>query len=133
MELKQLQDLTKELNSSESITFLYVLNQVIDHKCLTKSNKIIAKELKKSISTIEKHLNKLDKLGLIIRESIKAHNNLIMRWETVSRSITIPSNIIDPKILASMRTQRINSMLELIITPEATKKYVQSYKESRSS
>lgn len=59
--LNQLQDKTKLLNDSELTTFIYILNQVIDYQYLTKPNKTMVLDRKKSVITIEKHLNKLEK------------------------------------------------------------------------
>ncbi|MBI9009632.1 MAG: hypothetical protein JEZ05_06330 [Tenericutes bacterium] len=130
--LYQLQDKTKLINDSELTTFIYVLNQVIDHQYLTKSNKKIAEERKKSVSTIEKHLNKLDKIGLISRSNLRRFNNIILQWETESREITIPTEVINPKILAEMRAQRIHNVLAMIVTPEATSRAIKQMRESRS-
>ena len=125
------QDLTKDLNFSQTTTFLYILNQIIDNRALTKSNKEIAKDLNLSISTIEKHLKMLDRLGLIHRGNERVRNPFTLEWETVSRSITIPKNKIDPRVLATMHSQRISSMLELIVTPDTTKMMIKTLKESR--
>jgi hypothetical protein len=130
--LNQLQDKTKLLNDSELTTFIYVLNQVIDHQYLTKPNKKIALDRKKSVSTIEKHLNKLEKIGLIQRRNSRRFNNFILQWETESREITIPSEVIVPKILAEMRTQRLSNILAMIVTPEATTLAIKNMRESRS-
>lgn len=130
--LNQLQDKTKLLNDSELTTFIYILNQVIDHQYLTKPNKSIALDRKKSVSTIEKHLNKLEKTGLIYRRNIKRYNNFILQWETASREVTIPREVIDPKILAEMRGQRINNILAMIVTPAATTLAIKNMRESRT-
>ncbi len=126
-------DLTKNLTFSETQTFLYILNEIIDHQKLTKSNKKIAKDRKLSISTIEKHLNKLDREGLINRETIKSRNPYSMNWETTYRSITIPDNVMDPKIIAELHLNRIHTMLDLIITPETTYKTIQEIRKIRGN
>ena len=126
-------DLTKNLTFSEVQTLLYILNEVIDHKALTKSNKEIAKDRKLSISTIEKHLKKLDREGLIERETVKARNKYTMNWETTSRSITIPADVLDPRIIAELHLNRIHTMLDLVITPEATLKQIEKMKQTRGA
>ncbi|XMB71444.1 winged helix-turn-helix domain-containing protein [Mycoplasmatota bacterium WC30] len=125
------QDITKDLNYSQTTTYLYILNQIIDNKHLTKSNKVIAKDLKLSVSTVEKHLKVLNNHGLIERENTRARNPFTLEWETVSREITIPADKIDPRILAGMHKQRIQSILDLVVTPEATRMMVKKMKESR--
>ena len=126
-------DLTKNLTFSEVQTLLYILNEVIDHKVLTKSNKKIAKDRKLSISTIEKHLKKLDREGLIERDTVKTRNPHTMNWETTSRSITIPNHVVDPKIIAELHLNRIHTMLDLIITPETTVQAIKEMKQSRGA
>lgn len=125
------EELTKQLNTSQTNTFLYILNQIIDNGSCSVSNKDMAKSLRLSVSTIEKHLNKIEKAGLIIRESERSRNPLTLNWETISRTITIPSEIIDPKVISMMHKNRIQGMLDLISTPESHKVLINQMKRSR--
>lgn len=125
------EELTKQLNTSQTNTFLYILNQIIDNGSCSVSNKDMAKSLRLSVSTIEKHLNKIEKAGLIIRESERSRNPLTLNWETISRTITIPSEIIAPKVISMMHKNRIQGMLDLISTPESHKVLINQMKRSR--
>lgn len=125
-------DITRNLNFSQTTTYLYIINQIIDHKSLTKSNKNIAKDLNISISTLEKHLRVLDKQGLIDRSNCRARNPITLNWETVSREISIPDEVIDPRVLSQMHIQRIHNLLDLVVTPEHTKMMIKNAKESRA-
>lgn len=125
--------LTSGLNISQTNTYLYILNKVVDHKACTSSNRELSEALKISISTVEKHLNFLDKKGLIERDTVRGINPFSLRWETKSRTITIPASNIDPMILASLHVQRVNNLLDMITTPEATKKMIKKMKEVRGT
>jgi len=120
------------LNDSELTTFMYIVNQVINDQALTKSNEDIAKDREKSISTIEKHLGKLNKLGFIDRKSIKQRNPIFLNWETISRKITIPSSVLDPKLMKIIRMQRINETLALVNTSEAMAHAIKKMRKSRT-
>ena len=116
-------DNTKDLNDKQLETFIYLVNQIINNTVCVKSNDEISRELRIPVSTLEKHLKKLDDLKLIIRKSSRGRNPLTMSWETISREIRLDPKVYDndPRVLATMRMQRINGILDMIGTPAFTK------------
>lgn len=69
---------------------------------------------------------------MIYRRNIKRFNNFILPRETASGEVTIPNEVINPKILAEMITQRLRNILTMIVTPEATTLAIKNMRESRS-
>ena len=112
--------------------FVWIYQEILNGKVLTKSNDEISRATGVPVSTLEKFLKRFEDLQLIVRKSDRSVNASTYQWETISREITLDPATFDPAILAQLRSAGIKSILDQISQTDLTSAAVREMQAKRA-
>ncbi|MFA5006253.1 MAG: hypothetical protein WC509_02110 [Candidatus Izemoplasmatales bacterium] len=113
--------------------FVWIYQEILNAKVLTKSNEEISRATGVPVSTLEKFLKRFEDLQLIVRKSDRSVNASTYQWETISREITLDPRTFDPGLLAQLRTTGIKAILDQISQTDLTSAAVKELQAKRAT
>lgn len=125
--------ITSLLTKRQLAVFVWIYQEIVNSRRLTKSNEEISRVTGVPVSTLEKFLKRFEDLQLIVRKSDRGVNATTYQWETISREITLNPAKFDPTVLAQLRAAGINAILEQISQTDLTQAAVRELQTKRAA